>query len=244
MEKEEERAELYKKFAPIRAILWDIDGTLFSAESLLGATYRQAFIDFQKNTKQEIKVPSVSEILAEIGKPVKEIFHNLAPFLIQEEQERLSLSALAKLVESIHFGGGHYYENMPQVLKTLYKRGYLFFSASNGRYPYIESILRISKTIHYFQPIETINNQNLKNKSKLVAHILKKYQLEPREAVLIGDRKSDRDAAWENRIAFIACSYGHGQESEWKDAVLRIHSLGDLEKHLLGTPAYREIRGA
>ena len=231
---EEDKTKLKKIFAPTRAILWDIDGTLFSAEDILAATYYQAFLAFQKHTKQEIKIPTLTEILAEIGKPVKEIFQNLAPELGSKEQDKLSLRVLAELVKIISFGGGKYYENMPLTLAKLHEGGYLFFSASNGRYPYVEAILRTSKTIRYFQKIETLNNQSIKNKSELAAHILKKHKLEPQEAVLIGDRQSDRDAACDNTVPFIACAYGHGQASEWKDAVLLIHSLAELEYYLPG----------
>ena len=228
--------ELEELIAPVRAILWDIDGTLFSAEDILAATYRQNFLAFQKNTRQEIKAPTITEILAEIGKPVKEIFQNLAPELGAEEQEKLSLGVLAELVKIISFGGGRYYENMPHTLARIHNQGYLFFSASNGRYPYVEAILRTSKTIHYFQEIEAVDNQNIKNKSELVAHTLKKHKLEPQEALLVGDRRSDRDAACDNSVPFIACAYGHGQASEWEDAVLLIDSLAELEEQLPGAP--------
>ena len=229
---EKEKAELERQLSLARAILWDVDGTLFSAEDILGASYRQAFVDFKKHTKRDIHIPALSEILKEIGKPVKEIFQNLGSGLSQSEQDKLSLSVLSELVRIISFGGGKYYENMPQTLAKLYDRGYLFFSASNGRYPYIETILRMSKTIQYFHGIDTINNESIRDKSELVAYILKKYKLKPEEALLVGDRQSDRDAAYENGVPFIACRYGHGEPSEWKDALLLIDSIADLESYL------------
>lgn len=233
----EDKLKLRELFAPVRAILWDIDGTLFSSENILASTYRKAFLDFQKNTKQKIAIPSLPQILNEIGKPVKEIFKNLTPGLKTKEQEKLSLAVLAELVRLISLGGGSYYAGMPSTLSRLHKRGYLFFSASNGRYPYIEAILRASECVHYFPEIEFINYKNIKNKSELVAHILKKRKLQAQEALLVGDRQSDRDAACDNGLAFVACTYGHGHASEWKDAALLIRSLQELEEHLLGAQA-------
>lgn len=214
----------------LRAILWDIDGTLFSAEGLLLPTYQQAFGDFAKQLGPRLKVPTTEEIMPQIGRPVSEIFINLAPDLTPRERNALSLQVLAELVKQITWGEGHYYEGMVEVLGELHERGHLFFSASNGRYPYVEAILRSSQTFPYFQAITSLNNTSIKTKNALVQSILRDNNLMPDEVLLVGDRYTDRDAAVNNNVAFIATAYGHGHATEWEGAVGIVDSLKELKE--------------
>ena len=216
----------------LRAILWDIDGTVFSAEKLLLFTYQETFRDFAKQARSKLVVPTMADIMPQIGRPVREIFANLAPDLTSEEQNALSLRILASLVKQITYGKGEYYPEMSETLQELHRKGYIFFSVSNGRYPYVEAILRASQTFSYFQPITSLNNVDIKTKDDLVKHILTKNNILPEEAVLIGDRFTDRDAAVKNGIDFIATAYGHGSPLEWEGARVVIERLSDLKKIL------------
>ncbi|MEQ9364644.1 MAG: HAD hydrolase-like protein, partial [Leptospirales bacterium] len=91
-----------------------------------------------------------------------------------------------------------------------------------------EAILRANGTFHLFTDIPTIDNRTLHDKAQLVAHLLEKYKLGADECVLIGDRTSDRDAAVENGVPFIAATYGHGAPEEWQGAAARADSLDSL----------------
>lgn len=219
-------------FNKVKAIFWDIDGTLFSSEEIIADTYRQAFLDIQTSTTTKVKIPSISDILEQIGKPLKEIYQNLVPELNEHERTNLASQVNGDLVRRITYGEGKYYQNISASLSALHSRGYKFFCASNGCYPYVEAILRVGNVIQYFQKIETLDNKSILNKIELVAYLLKKYNLSAEESVLVGDRKSDSDAAYHNKIGFIACAYGHGRESEWKDPQLVIKSLAELENYL------------
>ncbi len=214
----------------VSAILWDIDGTLFSSEEILAEAYEKAFLSFQKlkPRRSYLSPPTLEKIMPEIGKPVKVIFQNLVPELNQDEQDELSLGVLYQLVLMIMQGKGHFYPDVKEVLQKLYERGIRFFTASNGRYPYIETILRRGEVLPFFIELDTIDNKFVHNKTQLVAHILHKYKLEPKETVLVGDRKSDSDAAKENEIGFIATSFGHGESTEWKDPLAVIGNLKAL----------------
>ncbi len=226
--------ELKSRLKRVRAIFWDIDGTLFSSEAILSSSYQEAFQEFQKQHKstKKLSIPSIREIMAEIGKPVQEIFQNLAPELSHNEQAQLSLHVLAKLVRSISMGKGQYYEGMPEALHTLHKRAYSFWNASNGRYPYIESILRFSCTFDCFANVLSIDNKNIRDKSELVQANLRQSRLAPEECLLVGDRHTDRDAALANKVGFVAATYGHGAPEEWDKALFKIDSLKQLLTYL------------
>jgi phosphoglycolate phosphatase len=119
-------------------------------------------------------------------------------------------------------------------VEELHRRGYAIYAASNCRFPYIESILRASQLLPYFDDLPFVDYRTIHNKVDLVSHILKDHSLRPEEALMVGDRTSDRDAALKNGVYFAACRYGHGSEEEWKGAHLYIDSIGELLEHLAG----------
>ena len=221
-----------KNFSNIKAILFDVDGTLFSSEGIIEQIYRNEFRKFNARYGKPAVIPGHDDIMAQIGKPVVKIFEALAPDLTVEERETLGEIILNELVTSILEGAGEHYEGVTKTIENLSKK-YRIFAASNGRLPYVEAILKANEIYTFFEAIPHVDNLNIKNKNELVSSILKNYNLKSDDAVLIGDRTSDRDAALDNKCYFIACRYGHGGEEEWKGAHAFIDSITDLEKLLM-----------
>ena len=216
----------------IRAILWDVDGTLFSSEDIIHRIYQETFEKYPEAHGVPARVPTLDEIVAQIGKPVKTIFENLAPDVAEEQRYDLSLGILHGLVVAISRGQGEHYAGVFDTLQELRQRGYRFFGVSNGRYPYIEAILRANGTFALFEDVPTIDNRRIHDKIELVAHVLASAGLQADQCVLVGDRTSDRDAAGSNGVPFIAATYGHGHASEWEGAALLIDSLPGILEHL------------
>lgn len=212
----------------IKNILWDVDGTLFSSEGIIHQIYQDVFQAYRARHGVPRRAPTLPEILDQIGKPVKTIFENLAPDLSDEQRSQIGLSILHGLVQAITSGLGEHYADVRAVLEALHGRGYRFFAASNGRFPYIEAILRSNATLPLFTDVRTVDNRLIHNKVDLVRSILTDYQLLPAETVLIGDRKSDSEGAAQNGLAFIACAFGHGAPEEWDRPVVVLHSLREL----------------
>ena len=222
---------MVKNLSNIKAVLFDVDGTLFSSEGIIEQIYKDEFKKFNERYGKPGIIPGHDEIMAQIGKPVVKIFEALAPDLTLEERENLGEIILSELVTLILNGAGEHYDGVSQTIESL-SRKYRIFAASNGRLPYVDAILKANKIEKFFEAIPHVDNINIKNKNELVSSILKNYRLNPEDAVLIGDRTSDRDAALENGCYFIACRYGHGGEEEWKGAHAFIDSITDLLKLL------------
>ena len=225
---------LKERLRNVQAILWDIDGTIFSSEDIIGPSYVQSFRDFQAKDQKEFHIPHEDDIMKHIGKPVREIFQELVPSLSLEEREEISDMTLKILIDRIYAGQGKFYQDTQKTLYSLATRGYRFFSASNGRYLYIEAVLKQIGCFDLFENIRVVDYQGVNNKSDIVKETLQNYSLHPHEVVLIGDRLSDRNAALDNQVPFIATAYGHGNPEEWKDACLVIESISELSHHLLG----------
>ncbi len=218
--------------AKIKAILWDVDGTLFSSEGMIHTIYARSFHEFRSTYGKPKKVPSLPEIMEQVGKPVKVIFENLAPDLDERERSQLSLTILHGLVRGITFGEGEHYDGVTETLRKLRERGYEFWGVSNGRYPYVEAILRKNGTYALFRDVPFVDNRTIHNKNELVAYCLRAGGYAADEAVVIGDRTSDRDAAISNGVPFIAAAYGHGTVEEWEGAAAVIQDIKDLSNIL------------
>lgn len=214
----------------IRMIAFDVDGTLFSSESIIFKTYVQAIEEFATHTGKITKRPTQDQIIAEIGKPVKTIFQNLLPELKETERDQISSRVLELLCDSIRNGGGDFYAGVGSTIHYLKEKGYTITCASNGRKAYVETVLETAGVLQYFEPIVVINQETIHTKGEIVAEYVKKYHLDPKSIALIGDRFSDWEAARQNGCNFGFCSYGHAPEGEVPDFEWKLTDLTSLKE--------------
>lgn len=219
------------KFAEVRAVLFDVDGTLFSSEEIIHQVYIEEFTRTQEKLGRPARIPDKEQIIAEIGKPVPVIFRNLAKDLSQEEQDALSAQILKGLVKHILAGEGRHYPGADKTIQDLHRRGFKLYTASNGREPYVRSILEANGVLPYFAGLPVLSG-TITNKTELVRDFLEREKLRPAQAVLVGDRASDRDAAVENKVPFIACRFGHGTPEEWTGASAFLDEITELSRLL------------
>lgn len=210
------------------AVLLDVDGTLFSSEDMLLEVYHRAMQDFRDRHGRPERLPDLPAIMEQIGQPVKKIFQNLVPELTEAERDEISGQILVDLVGRIDGGDGVHYEGVAATLRTLRANGVKIYAASNGRRAYVEAILRAANIDSFFDAVPAIDNVTIFNKSELVAFVLSEYGHAASDCVIVGDRATDRDAGAANRVPFVACTYGHGSEDEYRGAVARIASFPEL----------------
>ncbi len=216
----------------IKNIFLDVDGTLFSSEEILEEVYYNAILNYLKSSNVSTKIPGREEIMKYIGLPVKEIFSNLLPELSEEDRKLISDNVLKELVLRIERGEGKHYEGVRETVKYLFHKGYKLITASNGRKPYVDIILKVNQIYKYFFSYEYIDNIQIHNKIQLVKNAMLKHNLQAKETVIIGDRNSDREAALENKIYFIAADYGHGTLDERDGALIRLQSFSEIKNYL------------
>ncbi|MCX7999815.1 MAG: HAD family hydrolase [Leptospiraceae bacterium] len=212
----------------IHVLAFDIDGTLFSSEKIILSTYQKAISDYSIQSGKKFLIPSHAQIMKQIGKPVREIFKNLLPELSLEEQDSISNLVLKILCEKIEQGEGDYYEGASEVLHFLKQKGFQLVSASNGRKPYIEAILKQLQVNDIFDSILTLDYQTTFTKGDLLEKYLELFQITPQEILMIGDRDSDLQAAKQIHCPFLYCNYGHAEDDEVLEFSAEISSLREL----------------
>lgn len=193
-------------------ILFDLDGTLYSSRSILPTAYAEGIDRFNQEQDRSVPVPPDEEIFDQVGNPVDEIYENLFPDLTDGERPRLQQSIFSALLCRIRRGEGRLFEGVESVLETLGDRRPLGV-VTNAQTEYMNSVLETHDLDRHFE--STLCNDDAPNgeKSEIVEMQLRKFDVSPRDALLVGDRESDRDAAEEHGVHFIGCTFGYGRES-------------------------------
>lgn len=213
-----------EEFKNVKSIIFDFDGTLHNTIKI----YYPAFSEGVKILKEhgfakdfEISEENVSKFLGE--KP------NFAyDLLAKDADEKLKKDVMTlvgkKMDENIKEGIGELYKDTVKVLEELFQN-YDLYILSNCRESYLEKALDVYKIKKYFKNYYAAETFDYIPKDE----IIKKERKNLREEIIfIGDRHHDMEAARKNNLKCIFCSYGFGDESEGKDADLKISSLEEL----------------
>jgi phosphoglycolate phosphatase len=218
-------------------LAFDIDGTIFDCGDIIVEAFRNGIDSFIEYSENKIKMPSREKIISVLGIPTEQIFQQLFPVLERREQQIMNDLCMYSLVDMIDRGGGYIYEGVFPTIKKFYEEGYTILAASNGRRPYIEAILRAHGLIDFFTKPVIVLDSNIQSKAGIVKHykenICKKELL-----IMIGDRHSDMDAAKENAVPFIGCSFGHAGIDEIQGTTWITHDFNkiyDLVKEIENT---------
>lgn len=208
----------------------DIDGTIFSSESIIYPVYREAIELYCRERKVTLLAPGRERIMLEIGKPVKKIFENLFPQLAEKDRDFLSDTVLQLLCEKIAAGEGEYYPEVSETVRKIAERGGVIFVASNGRRPYIEAILHYCGIMPYVKTPTYIDAKTIFTKSDILRHYVT-HGIDAGSLVMVGDRLSDFEAAQAVGCDFAWCAYGHAPAGEITAYTIRLDRFADLAQY-------------
>lgn len=211
-----------------KIIAFDVDGTLFSSENVILDTYIESIQNFRIKSGKLIKVPTKEQIIEQVGLPVKQIFRNLLPEITEEERDSISDSVLILLCNKISEKKGKLFDQVLETIHQLHASKYILCIASNGRAPYINAILETYNLKKYFQDLFVINYETIKSKGDILRAYLDKFQESGQNMVMVGDRKSDLDAAKNVSCYFAYCEFGHADPGEIETYTFSLTSIQDL----------------
>jgi phosphoglycolate phosphatase len=211
-----------------KLLAFDVDGTLFSSEGIILQTYIEAIENYKTKFNSDIKIPSKEKIIEQVGLPVKKIFQNLLPEISEQHRDLISDDVLVFLTKSISEKKGHIYDSVIETIKILKEKGYLLGAASNGRFKYIDTILKTYTIDSYFEKLVVINYEDIKEKGDILKKYSIQYNLLADEILMIGDRDSDYKAAKDINCDFVFCEYGHASPNEIQEYTYKINSFKDL----------------
>lgn len=206
------------------AIFLDLDGTLTDPKPGITAAVRHALLSLG------LSAPSSDELAWTIGPPLIDSFRRLgAP----DPQAALDLYRA-------HYNAGGLYDAtvFPGILPSLaamQDAGHRLYVATAKPHAYARKItahfgLAPFMTAEFGPELDGTRN----DKAELLAHALDLTGEDPADAVMVGDRHHDIDAARANRMDAIAVAWGYGTGDEHRHARLRIDQPEALGAAVLG----------
>lgn len=205
---------------------FDLDGTLYSSEPVLGLAYDSAIRAANAEWGSSWPVPTTAQILVHVGRPVREIFARLFPSMPESVRARLAQRVLEDLAARIRAGGGHLFPGALEVLRELRSEGCVPILVSNCRRLYLEAVTTTFGLAPLFDEMHCNEDDPVLGKSGLLARAAA-----GRSGVMVGDRASDGEAARAAGLAWIGCDFGHvGEEGriELSGADVVVTSLAEI----------------
>jgi phosphoglycolate phosphatase len=187
-------------------------------------------------------VSCLQHALVSLGRPVvprSELCRFIGPPLYDSLCELLGTNDPALVGEALGFYRERYsshglYENevypgIKDALKNLRDRGDTLFVATSKPEPFATRIIEHFRLAGYFQRVWGSELDGTRSdKSSLIARILEKEELNPKQTVMVGDRFHDAVGARANGVIPVGVLWGYGDEQELATAQCKV---------LLRTPA-------
>ena len=200
-------------------ILFDLDGTLIDSAPGIESSFYIAYLKVYNTACPK-------NITTFIGPPIDQVLTTV--------NGETNLEIINRFVDAFkqHYDNEGYkntklYDDVESVLEVLLKNKLNVFIATNKRVKPTKLILEYLSIGKYFNEIycPDMEEFKFKNKTELVAHILKNNPLELSETIMIGDTIHDGLAAEENKLDFVLVEYGYGQYQNSKYKFKNIKQL-------------------
>jgi phosphoglycolate phosphatase len=197
---------------PLRAVFFDLDGTLTDPFDGITLSIEHALtaLGHPCDTRESLR--------ACIGPPLRRTFAELLATTDATVIER----AVA-LYRERYFAVGLFenraYDGVDEMLRTLAASGLRLFVVTSKVVDAATRIVEHFDLAGYFDGIYGSDLQGrLDDKADLLAHVLESERLDASECVMIGDRMHDVHGAARNAIAAIGVTWGFGSVAELTDA--------------------------
>lgn len=210
-----------KKLISKKAILFDLDGTLWNALDTITEAWNKAMKEH--NLKYSFSLETMKSFM---GLTPKET----APLAFKDVDLNKGLEyfvlCLNEEIKYLRVHPGKLYEDEEEVLKELSKH-YPLFIVSNSDKGYIEDYLNAYDFNKYFKDHVCAGDTDLEKWQNII-YIKNKYQLE--EIIYVGDTKKDLNESIKAGVKFIHASYGFGEIEEEVLKISKLRELPDLIK--------------
>ncbi len=192
----------------MKTALFDLDGTLTDSRSGIVASLRAALRELGHH-------PDPNEDLTwVVGPPMEQIVERLlAPYGDTRHTRAVALYRR-------HYAAGGMFDNavypgIPEALAAFRTAGFTLFVATAKRTRFAKPILAHFGLADAFAGIYgTEDSGEFDRKADLIAHVLRQHTVDPVQAVMIGDRLHDIEAAHANGLPAIGVAWGYGGPGE------------------------------
>ncbi len=191
-------------------VFFDLDGTLTDPKEGITASIQYAL------RRQGLKAPKKSELEWCIGPPLIE---SLSTLIGNTEDAETALGYYRERFAEIGLYENEIYDDIPEVLTDLSDAGHTLYVATSKPKVFADRILEHFELAAYFRMIfgSELDGSRVVKKD-LLDYGLSQARVDPRQAVMVGDREHDIHGARANSMRTIGVLYGYGSKSELKRA--------------------------
>ena len=192
-------------------ILFDLDGTL--TDSGLGITKAVQYALGQMG----YEVPPRESLFTFVGPPLHKSFQKYcgideAGAVEAVRQFRVYYNEMGGILENEVYAG------IPEMLDALKKAGKRLVIATSKPQAPAELVMRHFGLDVYVPEIVGGADDTRNTKGKVIAWALQELGIDPKTAIMVGDREHDVQGAAENGIGAIGITWGYGDRAELENA--------------------------
>lgn len=212
-----------------RAVIFDMDGTLFETDTLLIPVHQRVFRTLREEGLYVEETPPVERLLGCLGMLLEDIWKNVMPDSSEQARKRADVLLLQYELEGLAAGEGQLYPHVADTLAELKERGAKLFVASNGLEEYVKGVAEHRGIASLFDGIYSAGEYGTVSKVDLVARLLQDHGLSSDGVWMVGDRSSDVEAGRSNGLVTVGCAYAtYGRAAELEGADIRISDFREL----------------
>jgi len=192
------------------AIFFDLDGTLTDPKLGITSSIQYAL------QRLDLPVPSQDELTWCIGPPLRSSFVTM---LGGEARADLAVSLYRERFGDIGLYENKVYPDIEHILAALKQSHGRLFVATSKASVFAERIIDHFRLRDYFERVFGAELDGTRaDKADLLAYALKNAAVNPKRALMIGDRSHDIIGAKKNDMAAVGVLYGYGSERELIEA--------------------------
>ncbi|MEM7310059.1 MAG: HAD family hydrolase [Planctomycetota bacterium] len=221
------------------AVLFDLDGTLVATDRFWAPAARTGCRRAFRELGLEREPPGADAWMSIVGSPLTEGLARLFPDLDPAALAVVERECMAEEHRQLDAGGAAPMPGAVALLSEIRAAGLSIGIASNCSAAYLEHMLgpalELGPLVH---EARCLDSPGIGNKADMIADLLRTFGT--RSAVFVGDRVTDRDAAWENGLPHVHCRFGFAAAGEPTAAEASIEDLGELTRVLRRRRAWLE----
>ncbi len=218
-------AELIRKARPldgVRALVFDLDGTLVDSAIGISASLSSAF----KAAGREMPLGDLAKV---VGPPINVIALRLEPSLTPDEVTVIEKEYRAEY-DANGWRSTTAFAGVVEGLMRLRRTGLRLFVVTNKpRIPTQKMLEHLGIRVA-FEAVLTRDTRIPKyaNKTEMLAELMRNYGLEAEITAMVGDTSEDQEAARDNGVRFVHVTYGYGCVLETDLQVKQFQALEDM----------------
>ena len=209
-------------------LVFDYDGTLHNTMKLYEPAIREICRWLLTNQYVTEANPSREKIASWLGMNVKEMWKDFMPNLNPEIRLIAEKKVGEYMMRRVRLHEAEWYPNAEQTLDELKRCGYQMVILSNSKKLTGETHFEAFGMGRWFAHWYDCESYQWAPKTEIIHAVARDY---PGELIVIGDRRSDYEAAASIGAKFVGCLYGYGgrEELELSDCLIeRIEELAHI----------------